>query len=243
MTIEELIHNILAFLNFPEEATFIDIRNFLLEKNLCRFALIVGDDKDNHYSLFSKDEILASQSQGLAVSLPLSQATCIINETQTPTLLADPAYYQKRVIFPATATATTTAPGPGDEGDTLPQAFRNVIRWFQTFMLGCSAGVMDVPTLNRFKSTRKMVLEFKQTKDSMNPILSPVEMLEDGMDEPLEQKILSSWIYPFIFMNSGGTLAKIRRCRQCGNFFKGARLHATFCTTKCRMGWNYANHA
>ncbi len=235
-TKEGLIQNILEFLNFPEKASLKDIRKFLWEKELCQFELIMGEDEKKYYSLFSKHEVQERQNHGLPVSLPLSQAAEPVDETKMHTLLTDPAPYRECVIFPE------LGPG-GDDGAACKEAFYAVIHWFRTFMIGCSAGIMDVAVLNRFKATRKLIVEFRQTKDSMNPILSPIGIQGDDIDGPLERKILTSWIYPFIFTTSGGTLARIKRCRQCGRFFKGVRLHASFCTTKCRMSWNYANHA
>ena len=110
-------------------------------------------------------------------------------------------------------------------------------------MLGCSAGVVDVATLNKYKCTRALILEFQQTKNTMNPVLSPIGWRDGSKnsDGTIERLILSSWIYPFLFTANGEELSKIRRCRQCGIFFKGIRLSAAFCTTKCRMAWNYAH--
>lgn len=230
MNTESLIQDILDVLNFPEDAPFEVTRNFLLEKALCRFELVVADDADRYYSLFSREEVIWRQAQGLPLSLPLLAAIEPIDENRTWTLLGDPRFYQDRVIFPET----------GQNGADLTRAFGTVVRWFQTFMLGCSAGVMDVATLNKFTSPRKLVLEFQQTKDTMNPILVPTGIREEETDGIVERKILESLIYPFLFSGSGDTLARIRRCRQCGTFFRGVRLHASFCTTKCRMAWNYA---
>lgn len=237
MTIkEQYIQNILDFLNFPEDASFEDIRNYLLEKEFCRFELVVKNDEETFHSLFFRHEVQERQAAGLPVSVPLSQAIRPVDDKQTYSLITDPAYYREHVIFPDPAPA-------GDGGAACKAAFYTVVRWFQTFMLGCSAGVIDVATLNRFKSTRRLILEFRQTRDAMNPILLPIGMEENTVDGLLEQKILTSLIYPFIFNSAGDALARIKRCRQCGRFFHGVRLHASFCSTKCRMAWNYASRA
>ena len=232
MSSKDLFQSMLAFLNFPKTASVEGIRKFLQEEGLCRDELILGDVENNIYSLYSKKEIEARKAQGEYVSLPLLQAVEPVDEGNTHTLLTDPAYCRERVIFP-----------DEDDGAALKQAFDSVIRWFQTFMLGCSAGVVDVATLNKYKCTRALILEFQQTKNTMNPVLSPIGWRDGSKnsDGIIERLILSSWIYPFLFTANGEELSKIRRCRQCGIFFKGIRLSAAFCTTKCRMAWNYAH--
>lgn len=231
---KELFQSILALLNFSETASFMDIRKFLRDEGLCQDHCMLGDDKNTIYSLYTKAEVAARKTQGEAVSLALLQAAEPVEKGKRSSLLTDPTYYRERVMFP-----------DADDGAAVKEAFYAVVRWFQTFMLGCSAGVVDVATLNRFKCTRALVLEFQQTKNTMNPILSPVAWREGerALDGSIERSILSAWVYPFIFTANGEELSKIRRCRQCGTFFKGVRLSATFCTTKCRMAWNYAHRA
>lgn len=232
MPSQNLFQSILAFLNFSNDAPVGDIRKFLQDEGLCQGQLMLGDGENTLYSLYTKAEIETRKAQGEYVSLSLSQAMEPVEEGKSYSLLTDPAYYRKRVIFPDT-----------DDGAVVKQVFYAVVHWFQTFMLACSAGVVDVTTLNKFKCTRALVLEFQQTKNAMNPILSPVGWREgeQAFAGSIERAILSTWVYPFIFTANGKELSKIRRCRQCGTFFKGVRLSATFCTTKCRMAWNYAH--
>lgn len=234
MPAKKLYQSILTLLNFSETPSLEAIRAFLQHEGLCLDALILDDDKNTIYSLYTQEEVKTRKARGEYVSLPLSLAAEPEAESHPPTLLSDPAFYQERVLFPST-----------DDGAMLQQAFHSVVCWFRAFMLGCSAGVIDVATLNKYKSTRALILEFQQTKNTMNPVLSPVGWREDAKlyTSSVERAILSAWIYPFIFTATGEELSKIRRCRQCGTFFVGIRLSATFCTTKCRMAWNYAHRA
>lgn len=223
---------ILDFLNFSESASFEDIRSFLQGTGLCRRELILEEDAGRFYSLFSKDEVLERKARGLPLSVALERAAAQKADESVPPLCD----YRASVVFPRL--------GPdGDDGAPLRRAFHSVVRWFRVFMLGCAAGVMDVDTLNAYASTRRLVLEFRSGKNSMNPVLSPTAMREDVVDGPIEREILARWIYPFIFTGNGHMVSLVRRCRQCGLFFKGKRLHASFCTAKCRMAWNYANRA
>lgn len=234
MSSKQLFKSILAFLNFPEDASVEVIRKFLQDEGLCQDVLILGDVEDKIYSLYTKAEVETRKAQGEVVSSELSHAIAPMEVGNAYYLLSDPKYYRERVIFP-----------DADSGEALKRAFRSIIHWFQTFMLACSAGLVDVATLNKYKCVRALVLEFQQTKNAMNPVLSPVGWREGGraFDGVIERMILSAWIYPFIFTANGEELSKIRRCRQCGTFFKGVRLSASFCTTKCRMAWNYAHRA
>ena len=232
MSGQDLFQNMLTFLNLPEEATLEDMRRFLQGAGLCHDELILGDDENKIYSLYTKAELSRRKERGDQVSFALSQTMEPVIEGKTYTLLSDPAYDRERVIFPDV-----------DDSAAVKQAFRSLVRWFQTFMLGCSAGVVDVATLNEYRCTRALILEFQPTKNAMNPLLVPVGWREElrNVDGVIQRMILSEWIYPFLFTANGDALSKIRRCRQCGTFFKGQRLSATFCTTKCRMAWNYTH--
>lgn len=232
MSDNQLIGEMLEFLNFPEDPSLEDIRSFLIKHGFCHDELVLTEDEGEgrFYSLFTRQEVLTRAVEGKKVSMSLSLATMPIDENRTSSLLADPQYYRDRVVFPE-----------DDNALPLKEAFRCVVTWFQTFMAGCTAGVMDVTTLNTFKTTRKLVLEFQVTKDRMNPVLAPIGLREDGLSLTIERAILLSWIYPFILNGNGKELAKMRRCRQCGKFFLGVRLSAAFCSTKCRMAYNYAN--
>ena len=232
MPTKDLFQSMLAFLNFPENVSVVKVRKFLQDEGLCQDELILGDEENTIYSLYSQKEVEARKARGEPVSLSLLQAMKPVEDGKTYSLLTDPAYYRERVIFP-----------DADEGAALKQAFSSVVHWFQTFMLGCSAGVVDVAALNKYKCTRALILEFQQTKNTMNPLLSPVGWREGPrtFDGGIERLILSSWNYHYLFTANGEELSKIRRCRQCGTFFKGIRLSAAFCTSKCRMAWNYAH--
>lgn len=232
MSAQNLFQSMITFLNFPEDASIEDIRHFLQGEDLCHDKFIFGDDEGKIYSLYTKAELATRTVRGERVSLELSAAAEPAEDGKHRTLLIDPTYYRECVIFP-----------DADGGAALRQAFRSLVSWFQTFMLGCSAGVLDVATLNKYRCVRALVMEFQQTKNTMNPVLSPVGWRKDlkNFDGVTQRMILSEWIYPFVFTANGEALSKIRRCRQCGTFFKGIRLSAIFCTTKCRMAWNYAH--
>ena len=231
MSNNQLIIEMLELLNFPEDGDLEGIRAFLITHNFCCDELVLTEDEGKYYSLFTRQEVLDRKASGMKVSYALSLATEPIDESRTYSLLAGSLKeYRERVKFPE-----------DDDALALKQTFRKIVTWFQTFMAGCAAGVMDVATLNNYKTTRALIMEFRATKDEMNPILVPVGLRDDGIDLPIERAIILSWIYPFIFTGNGKELAKMRRCRQCGNFFMGVRLSAAFCSTKCRMAYNYAN--
>lgn len=228
-----LINEMLEFLNFPEDASLEEIRSFLIKHDFCNDELVLTEDERSPYSLFTREEILERKAKGIKVSMYLSLATEPKDENRSSSFIVGLMKEDsERVKFPE-----------DDNSLALKQAFRTVVTWFQTFMAGCTAGVMDVATLNRYKTTRALIMEFRATKDRMNPVLAPVGLRDDGIDLPIERAIILSWIYPFIFSGNGKELTKMRRCRQCGNFFMGVRLSAAFCSTKCRMAYNYANRS
>ncbi len=237
-TQKELLQTILRFLNFSEDATFSDMRDFLLETGLCRYELILSESENKSYSLYSRQEVLAREAEELPVNITLSQAAEPVDESKPYTLLTDPRFARERVIFPE----------DGDDSESggtarFRKAFRSVISWFRLFMAGCASGVVDVETLNRFRTTRKLIMEFKAAKDPLNPILIPIGERKGELDDIIERRILAEWVYPFIFTDSGHELARVHRCRNCGQYFLGKRASATFCTTKCRMAHYYASRS
>ena len=238
MAANELLQNMIRFLNFPEDAPFETMRDFLQKAELCRYELILSEDDQKSYSLYTKQEVLARRAEGLPVGLWLTEAATPIDENKTYTLLTDPAFARERVVFPE----------PGDNSETggiarFRQAFRSALTWFQNFMAGCAAGSMDIETLNTHKTSRKLIMEFRPSKDPMNPILAPIGMSEDELDGDIKRRMLAVWVYPFIFAGNGRELSKVRRCQHCGTYFLGQRVSATFCTSKCRMAHYYANRA
>ncbi|MDL2226529.1 hypothetical protein LJB86_02600 [Deltaproteobacteria bacterium OttesenSCG-928-M10] len=233
MSKNRLITEMLELLNFPENPSLEDMRSFLIKYGFCHDELVLTEDESRYYSLLTRQEVLDRKASNAKVSYALSLATDPIDENRTYSILAgSPKEYRECVKFPE-----------DDDALALKQAFKKVMVWFQTFMAGCTAGVMDVATLNKYKTTRALIMEFRPTKDPMNPLLAPVGLRDDGFDLPIERAIILSWIYPFIFSGNGKELAKMRRCRQCGKFFLGVRLSAAFCSTKCRMAYNYANRS
>lgn len=230
MTSANLLDEIITFLNFPPKAGVDHIRQFIMGHKFGHDHLSLTGDEGKYYSLLTRAEVLARQEIGEKISPGLLAAAKPGPKKKGFSLSDDHQY--SRVFFPE-----------DDDGQALKEAFRSVVIWFQAFMEGCTDGVMDVATLNSFLPTSHLNLEFKTTLDMMNPVLAPVGLLADDLVLPLEQSILLLWIYPFIFNNNGQALTKLRRCRQCGTFFRGQRLSATFCTTKCRMAYNYAHRA
>lgn len=242
MTRNDLLQSILRFLNFPEDATFMDMREFLLETGLCRFELKLSGNESETYSLYSRQAVLARKAEGLPVGFDISLAAAPVDESKAHTLLSDPKDSRERIVFP------DDGPDDGDgseSGETarFRRAFRSAVGWFRLFMAGCASGVVDVETLNKFRTTRKLIMEFKGTKDPMNPILVPVGKIEDEPDDIIERRILAEWIYPFIFTDNGHELSHVHRCRNCGAYFLGKRASATFCTTKCRMAHYYVSRS
>ena len=100
---------------------------------------------------------------------------------------------------------------------------------------------MNVDTLNTYRSYHEPRLEFRLAKDPMNPVLTPMALPESDMDDIIERKIITTWIYPFIFTGNGGELSKVRCCRHCGRYFASARQSAIFCDAKCRAAHHYAH--
>ena len=238
MTFQDLLQTILRFLNFPEDASFADMRNFLLETGLCRYYLILSENEDKYYSLYSRQEVLARKAEGLPLDHCLSDAVEIIDENKTYSPLSDPRYAQERVVFPE----------DGDDSETggatrFRKAFRSAVSWFRLFMAGCASGVVDTDTLNKFGSTRKLLMRFKNSKDPLNPILVPIGKGKEDMDDIIQRRVLTEWVYPFIFTDNGLELSRVRRCRNCGTYFLGRRASATFCTSKCRMAHYYASRS
>ncbi len=236
MTFNELLQNMLRFLNFPEDAPFKDTRDFLQKAGLCRYELILSEGENKSYSLYSKQEALERQARGMPVGSWLLSAAAPMDENKAHTLMTDPKIARERVVFPE----------DGDDSETggsarFRQAFRAALAWFQEFMAGCASGSMDIETLNSHRTIRKLILEFRPSKDPMNPILAPIGMPEEEFDDDIKRRMLALWIYPFIFTGNGRELSKIRRCQHCGAYFLGRRVSATFCTTKCRMARHYAS--
>ena len=173
MTFNELLHSMIKFLNFPKDASFEDMRNFLQEAGLCRYEFILPGDDANSHSLYTKQEVLTRQAEGFPVGSWLSQAVEPVAESKTYTLLTDPKFARESVIFPE----------DGDDSETggtarFRQAFRSVVIWFQDLMAGCAAGNVDIEALNTHRTTHKLIMEFRPSKDPMNPILAPIGMSE-----------------------------------------------------------------
>ena len=112
MPTKDLFQSMLAFLNFPENVSVVKVRKFLQDEGLCQDELILGDEENTIYSLYSQKEVEARKARGEPVSLSLLQAMKPVEDGKTYSLLTDPAYYRERVIFP-----------DADEGAALKQAF------------------------------------------------------------------------------------------------------------------------
>ena len=96
MPTKDLFQSMLAFLNFPENVSVVKVRKFLQDEGLCQDELILGDEENTIYSLYSQKEVEARKARGEPVSLSLLQAMKPVEDGKTYSLLTDPAYYRER---------------------------------------------------------------------------------------------------------------------------------------------------
>ena len=225
-------------LNMTDGIKFAAMKAFLRQTKLCTYLLRLAEEK-TEYSLLTRQEAFESEHSRIDT---LSQINLLYTaaikhwEKETPKSILSMAGLEsaKNIIFPDDQVNGSFG------AEMAVQAFMRIVAWFRVFMSGCANGTIDVDTLNRFKHVKGVVLEFRPAKNSMTPALTVAELHNTG-DDVIERKILSHFIYPFIFSGQGNDLAKIKKCRQCGAWFAGVRLSATFCGSKCRNTFHYAN--
>lgn len=228
MISRKTIKTILAILNMREDSSFAGLSKFLRQAGLCDYLLIT-DNGQKIFSLFTmreaeKLEVKVYQEGG---PIPPTEPGMLQLEQRLRKIAPN---MRLQIIFPEDMGQSG--------GQQAVRAFHQVANWFRAFINGCMAGRMDIAVLNRFKQTRGLVLEFTASANPLRPQLSVAE-LNHTSDDLIERKILSTLIYPFIFSQKGGELARIRQCRRCGVYFKAARLSASYCSNKCRMEFHY----
>lgn len=108
----------------------------------------------------------------------------------------------------------------------------------QEFVDKINNGYMDIPLLNKHLWDQYSWAEFRPTKNSLKPTLT---IIRGEVFPNLDRAVFDKYIYPRIFCGQGQDLAKIRKCRNCGSYFLGKRLSATFCSDKCRGAFHHAN--
>ena len=236
MTDQQHTQLIIDFLNLEADSPFPDAKRILQESMLCRYILSFSAS-DKKFSLLARKEVaeVEDERDSSRTSLAtLRTETAPVAETGRRSLIGKIAAMREGIIF-----LEDIDPETGMRGqDLLMRELFNAVEWFQVFMAGCASGRMDVGTLNKFKYTKGVVMEFIPSRNPMNPALSVAELFDTG-DDIIERKLLCNFIYPFLFSGQGNELSKIRRCRHCGAYFLGKRVSATFCSSKCRGAFYY----
>ena len=62
MPTKDLFQSMLAFLNFPENVSVVKVRKFLQDEGLCQDELILGDEENTIYSLYSQKHAKREES-------------------------------------------------------------------------------------------------------------------------------------------------------------------------------------
>jgi hypothetical protein len=229
---------LIDFLNLKEDSSFYSAKRILRDSMLCRYILSFSES-NMKFSLLTREEVAKVEdgrdTSGYSLNRLRSEMASV-DESITRTLLSKIATMKESIIFPEDINTETGLSGR----DLFIQELFKAVKWFHAFMAGCESGRMDIGTLNEFKYTKGIVLEFKPSKNPMNPALSAAELLDVG-DDIIERKLLCNFIYPFLFSGQGNLLSKIRRCRNCGAYFPAKRVSATFCGSKCRSAFYYEN--
>jgi len=225
---------ILDFLNLKADSPFRHAKRVLRESSLCRYVL-ESARTDRKFCLLTRREVAEAEDsqetsrQSLAW---LRREVRPAEANEIKTFLG----MNEGLIFPEDVDAVTGSLGQ----DLLVTELFKAVEWFRAFMAGCEAGRMDVGTLNEFKFTRGLLMEFRPSRNPMNPELSAAELLDMG-DDLIERKLLCHLIYPFLFSGQGHELSKVRRCRRCGIYFLAKRVSAAFCGSQCRGSYYYEN--
>jgi hypothetical protein len=233
---QDTLKQLVDFLNIQEETPFPDALKILWDSRVCRYLLHVTG-QDHVFSLLTRQEARDAQDES-DVHRPslniLKSASAADGPARHRSLLTDYSDVKERIVFPDDIEEKT-----GMRGQQLfMEALFQAVEWFRNFMAGCESGHMDIKTLNDFKYTKGLVMEFQPSKNPMNPALSVAELYDTG-DDIIERKLLCNFMYPFLFSGQGSELTKVRRCRNCGMYFIGKRVSATFCGTKCRNTYYY----
>ena len=238
MTDQKRLTLIIDFLNLKADSSFAYAGKILQESMLCRYILSFANS-DRKFSLLTREEatkIDDDRDTSRRSVNRLHTEIAPVDESATQTILGSLWAEKEGIIFPEDADAETELRGR----DLLIRELSKAVKWFQAFMAGCEAGRMDIGALNEFKYTKGVIMEFKPSKNPMNPALSAAQLLDTG-DDIIERKVLCNFIYPFLFSGQGNELSKVRRCRNCGTYFLGKRISATFCGNKCRSAFYYEN--
>ncbi|CAK7043028.1 MAG: hypothetical protein DELT_02909 [Desulfovibrio sp.] len=224
------------FINIEKETPFSSALKVLRDSRVCRYLLHISG-QDREFSLLTRKEARDAHEESdvhrPSLSRLKSALTANIPENHR-TLLTDFSDLKERIVFPDDIEDATGRCGQ----ELFMAALFQTVKWFRSFMAGCESGHMDIKTLNEFKYTKGFILEFQPSGNPMNPALSAAELYDTG-DDVIERKLLCNFIYPFLFSNQGSELTKVRRCRNCGTYFIGKRVSATFCGTKCRNTYYY----
>ena len=224
------------FLNITEKTPFPDALKILRAGQLCRYLMrISGEDKE--FSLLTRQETYDAheESDTHRPSLNMLKSALTADDpVQHRTVLTTFFDFKERIVFPDDIEDAT-----GRHGQELfMAALFQTVEWFRSFMAGCESGHMDIQALNEFKHTKGVVMTFQPSRNPMTPAFSVAELYDTG-DDVIERKLLCNFIYPFLFSGQGSELMKVRRCRNCGLYFIGKRVSATFCGTKCRNTYYY----
>jgi hypothetical protein len=234
MSNQQRLQWILDFLNLKADSPFPYVKEVLRESLLCRYILSLARS-GKKFSLLTRQEVAEAKDSQEASRLGLDRLRWEASpddENKIQTFLGR----KEGLIFPEDIDTATGMPGQ----DIFVMELLKVVEWFRTFMAGCESGRMDVGTLNEFKYTKGVIMEFKPSRNPMNPDLSAAELLDMG-DDIIERKLLCHLIYPFLFSGQGQELSKIKRCRRCGVYFLGKRVSASFCGSQCRGAFYYEN--
>jgi hypothetical protein len=238
MTDQKRLTLIIDFLNLKADSPFSSAKKILQDSMLCWYILSFSE-LDAKFSLLTRAEVAKVEDERDTSQYSINRLyteIAPVDGSMARTILGKIAIMKEGIVFPEDTDQAT-----GQRGRELfVRELFKAVKWFQAFMAGCEAGRMDIKTLNEFKYTEGVTMEFKPSKNPMNPALSAAQLLDTG-DDIIERKVLCNFVYPFLFSGQGNELSKVRRCRNCGTYFLGKRVSATFCGSKCRGAFYYKN--
>lgn len=208
------------------ERNFKTVMDFLREKNIVKFFILFGSSQEC-FSVFSRAEG-KKYLQDMGNEAPLEFGSVF----NAAFLQEKENYNRYALIFPEDDLG-----GKLEYGRRFLTTLESAIIPFILFFERLGEGFIDLQFLNKYFFDAESIFELKQTT---NPLKPTVSITRGNFFPIFERAILDKYIYPRILGGQVQELEKVRKCRNCGKFFIGKRLSATFCSDKCRGAFHHA---
>lgn len=212
--------NLVDVLAPPKEETCKKVMGFLREKKLVKFILYGYRRK--HFSVFSRDEV-QDYVNNIGDNIPFEMKMIHDDLNKSP-------HEDSYTFFPEDSSPY---------GSDFLREFNDILFNLDLFFDKLNSGFIDIVELNKHFYDMDSQYEFRQTNNPLKPTL---EILRgDNCFCTLDVLIFDRYIYPKIFSGKSQELTKVKKCRNCGDYFLGKRLSAIFCSDKCRGAFHHAN--